>query len=227
MRCDRRDVAVHGVKALEHDELRPRRIGRRQQLFEMRHVVVAEDLLLAIRLAHALDHRIVIPGIRQDQAVRHQLGERRNAGFVRDVAGGEDQRRFLAVQVGKLALELDERMIIAGDVAGAAGAGAHARRGLDHGADHFGILAHAEIVVRAPDHDVLRSVGRMPYRVRKASGDTLEIGEHPVAPLAVQARQRIGEKAAVIHGFTLVLALDFGLFARRIQSRTAFLERFQ
>ena len=31
-----------------------------QQLFEMRQVVVAEDLLLAAGLADALDHRIVV-----------------------------------------------------------------------------------------------------------------------------------------------------------------------
>ena len=120
----------------------------------MRHVVMAENLLLAAALAHALDHRIVVPGVRQDQAVRHQLGDGRDAGLVRHIARGEDQRGFLAVQVGELALELDQRMIGAGDVAGAAGAGAHAGRGLDHGADHLRVLAHAEVVVGAPDHDV-------------------------------------------------------------------------
>ena len=153
----------------------------------MRHVVMAENLLLGVRLAHALDHRIVVPGVRQDQAIRHQLGERGNAGLVRHIAGGEDQRRFLAVQVGKLALELDHRVIVAGDVAGAAGAGAHPGRGLDHGADDLGMLAHAEIVVRAPDHDVLRPVRRMPDGVRKTAGDALEVGKDAVAPLAVQA----------------------------------------
>ena len=121
--------------------------------------------------------------VRQDQAIRHQLRERRDAGLVGDIAGGEDQRRFLAVQVGELALKLDQRMIIAGDVAGAAGAGAHPGRGLDHGADHLGMLAHAEIVVGAPDHDVLRALRRMPDRMRKAAGDALEIGKNAIAPL--------------------------------------------
>ena len=67
----RRDVAVHGIEALEHDQLRPARLRRSQKLFEMRHVVVAEDLPLAMRLTHAFDHRIVVQGIRQNQAVRH------------------------------------------------------------------------------------------------------------------------------------------------------------
>ena len=102
------------------------------------------------------------------------------------------------MQVGELALELDHRVIVAGDVAGAAGAGAHAGRGLDHGADDFGMLAHAEIVVGAPDHDRLRAVGRMPNGVRKTAGNALKIGEHAVAPLGMQPAQRIGKKAVVV-----------------------------
>ena len=199
MTIHRCDIAVHGIEALEHDQLRPLRTGRGKKLFELRHVVVAENLLLAMRLAHAFDHRVVIPGVGEDQAVRHLLGERGNPGLVRNVAGGENQRRFLAVQVGQLALEFDQRVIVAGNVAGAAGAGAHPGRGLDHGADHFGMLAHAEIVVRAPDHDVARALRRVPDRVRKPAGDPLEIGKHPITPLAPQPAKRVGKKGAVIH----------------------------
>ncbi len=67
----------------------------------------------------------------------------------------KDQRRFLAVQIDELALELDQRVVDAGDVAGSAGSRAHAGRGLDQRVDHFGMLAHAEIVVGAP-HDTSR-----------------------------------------------------------------------
>ena len=165
----------------------------------MGEVVVAEDLLLAGRLAHALDHRIVVERIRQDQAIRHQLRHGGDAGLIGDIAGGEDQRRLLAVQVGELALKLDQRMVVAGDVAGAAGAGAHAGRGVDHGADHLRVLAHAEIIVRAPDDDVLRPVRGMPDRVREAAGNSLEVGKHPVAPLGMQPGQRISEIAIVVH----------------------------
>jgi hypothetical protein len=45
-----------------------------------------------------------------------------------------------------------------GNVARAAGAHAHARRGFDHGADHLRMLAHSELVVREPDHN--RAAGR-------------------------------------------------------------------
>ena len=165
----------------------------------MRDVVVAPDRLLAAGLAHALDHRIVVQRVGQDQAVRQQLGDGRDAGLVRHVARGEDQRGLLAVQVGELGLELDQRMIGAGDVARAARAGAHARRGLDHRADHLGVLAHAEIVVGAPDHDVALALRRMPVGVREPAGDALQVGEHPVAPLVPQRLQGTREKFVIIH----------------------------
>ena len=103
------------------------------------------------------------------------------------------------MQVGELALKLDQRMIGAGDVAGATRAGAHPRCGLDHGADHLGVLAHAEVVVGAPDHDLARALRRMPDRVRKTASDTLEVGKNPIAPLLVQTVQGAGEKRVVFH----------------------------
>src|SRR5262249_20334299 len=168
-------------------------------LLEVGAVRVPEDQLLDPRLPHALDHGIVVPGVRQDQAVRHQLHQRRDAGLVRYIARGEDQRGVFAVQVGELALEHDQRMIGAGDVAGAARAGAHAGRGLDHGADHLRVLAHAEVIIRTPYDDVARALWRMPDRARETAGEPLEIGEHPEAALITQPGQRIGEEIVVVH----------------------------
>ena len=165
----------------------------------MRHVVVAPDPLLHARLPHTLDHRIVVERIGDDQAVGNQLGERGDAGLVRHIAGREHQRGFLAVQVGELMLELDQRVIGAGDVAGTAGAGADAGRGLDHRADHLRVLAHAEIIVRAPDHDVTAPLGGMPERVRETAGDALEVDENPIAPLLAQLLQRGREICLVVH----------------------------
>src|SRR5579863_3451444 len=90
-------------------------------------------------------------------------------------------------------------MIVASDVARTAGAGTHAGCGLDHGADHFRMLPHAEIIVGAPDRDVLRPLWRMPNSMRKRARNSLEVGKKPVAPLAPQPGQSVGEKGIVIH----------------------------
>ncbi len=157
-----------------------------------------EDLLLGVRLADALDHRVVVPRIRQDQTVRHQPGERGDACLVRDIPGGENESGFLAVKVSKLALKLDEGMIVARDVTGAAGAGAHAGRGLDHGANHLGVLTHAEVIVRAPDHDVPGAFGRMPDGMGITAGDPLQVGKHTIPTLGPQLCQGIGKIHLVV-----------------------------
>ena len=94
------------------------------------------------------------------------------------------------MQLSDFALQLDERVIGPGNVAGAAGTGAHAGRRFDHGADHLRVLAHAEVIVRTPDHDRARAVRRTPGRVGKTPRDALEIGKHTVAPFLVQAGKR-------------------------------------
>ncbi len=160
---------------------------------------MAPDLLLAAGLADAFDHGIMIERIGQDQAVRQKLRDRGDAGLVRDIAGREHQGGRLVVQVGELTLELDQRMVGAGDVARAARAGAHAGCGLDHGADHLRVLGHAEVVVRAPDHDVALALRGVPDRVRKTACDALEIGENPVAALVPQFAQGRREITLVIH----------------------------
>ena len=82
-----------------------------------------------------------------------QLLQRRQRGVVGDVGRGEQQRRLLAVQVGKLGLELDVVVRGARDVARAARAGAGRIERLVHGGEHGGMLAHAKVVVGAPDGD--------------------------------------------------------------------------
>ncbi len=62
--CERGYVAVHRIQALAGDQLGPLGTRRDQKFFQMRHVVVAENLPLAAGLAHAFDHRIVVQRIR-------------------------------------------------------------------------------------------------------------------------------------------------------------------
>ena len=74
--ADRRDIAVHRIDALEHNQFGPV-AGSLEQLFEVSEIVVAEDHLVAARLPHALDHRVVIERIGDDQASGDEPGNRR------------------------------------------------------------------------------------------------------------------------------------------------------
>ena len=125
-------------------------------------------------------------------------GEGREHRVVGDVAGGEHQRRVLAVQRGELRLERDDRVVGAGDVAGAAGAGAIAREREAARLEHQRMAAHAEVVVAAPDGDGAAHAieGRERDRARRELAP--ELAEHAVALLAPQSVERVAEEAVVV-----------------------------
>ena len=104
------------------------------------------------------------------------------------------------MQIRELRLELHDRMMGAGDVAGAAGAGAVGARRTHRRIDHFRVAAHAEIIVRAPDGDfagpVLFAFGA-PHRHREPARVALEIGEDAIALFRLEAVDRILETSLV------------------------------
>ena len=147
---DRGDVAVHGIDALQDDDLRRAARVLFELLLEMLDVVMAEDVLLAATMADALDHGGVVLLVGEDHETLDQTlerGERRVIGYI---GRGKEERSLLVVQIGKLGLELNMMMRRAGDVARTAGAGANRLDRLMHGSAHRRVLAHAEIVVGAP-----------------------------------------------------------------------------
>ncbi len=117
-------------------------------------------------------------------------------------AGGEGERGRLSVQVGEFGLELHDRVVSAGNVARAAGAGAVGARRCNRRLDHGGMEAHAEIVVGAPYGNVARTVLfalGAPQRHREPCGVALEIGEGPVALFRLQKGDRVREAPLVVH----------------------------
>jgi hypothetical protein len=62
------------------------------------------------------------------------------------------------VQVGQFGFQIDMIVRVAADVARAAGARADIVQRFFHRGDHLGVLAHREIIVRAPDGDRLGAV---------------------------------------------------------------------
>jgi hypothetical protein len=102
-------------------------------------------------------------------------------------------------EVGELKLKLDQRMVGAGDVAGAAGARAHAAGRLLHGFHDLGILPHAEIVVGAPDGDFFGSAIRPPDGAREGACNALYIRKDAIAPFSVDLVDRFLKKPLIVH----------------------------
>ena len=150
-------------------------------------------------VADAGDHGGVVLLVRKDDATRQQLGQRRQRRVVGDVGGGEQQRRFLAVQVGELGLQLDVIVGRAGNVAGAARAGADRVDRLVHGGDHGGMLTHAEIVVGAPHGDRAGLGTREVLGRRKRAAAPLQIGKDTIAPFTMNGVQSVLQLTGVVH----------------------------
>ena len=168
----------------------------------MGDVVMPPYALLAARAPDALDHRIVIQRVGQDEAIRQEARDGRNRREIGHPAGGEDERRRLAVQIGKLGLELDDRIVGAGNVAGSARPCPMGARRPHRGFDDVGMAAHAEIVVRAPDRHVARPVflaRRAPLGHREPARVALEIGESAIPPFRLEARNRVLEAPLIVH----------------------------
>ena len=197
---DGRDVAVHGIDRLEGHELGPCRVDHPQLAVEILRVVVAEDVPLGAGGLDAFDHRGMVLGIRQHDAARQLAGQRAQRRPVRDVAGGEEQGRLLAVEVGELLLQKHVVMVGAGNVAGTASPGAAAVERLVHGVEHDRVLAHPKIVVGAPDRHRALAAGAVMSGVGEAAVLALEIGEDAVAALAVETGQLVPEECLVVHG---------------------------
>ncbi len=179
---DGRDVAVHGIDGLEQHDFRRVAAVFLQQAFQMLKVVMAPDPLRSAALADALDHGVVVFLVGENHRALEQLHERRNRGLVRDVAGGEKQRGFLAVQAGEFSFQLNVIMGRAGNVARAAGACANPVDRLVHGLDDGRVLAHAEIIVRAPDRNRARSLWRVMDCSRELPLFPQNIGKYSIPP---------------------------------------------
>src|SRR5882757_5587091 len=153
----------------------------------MPNIVVAPNLPGTASGTHAFDHRIVIERIGQDQAIRKEPGHRRDARMVGHVARSENKRRLLAMEISKLGLQLHQSPIRTRNIARSARARTHPARGGAHRFDYLWVLAHAKIIVRAPDHDIPLAAWAVPERMGELSHLALQVGEDAVATLPFQS----------------------------------------
>ena len=103
------------------------------------------------------------------------------------------------MQIGKLALQHYVVMGGAGNVSGAAGAGASIVDRILHGAQNVRVLPHSQVIVAAPDSDFVGAVAGVARRIGECAGMALQIGEDPIAALGREIGDRFSEKSLVIH----------------------------
>ena len=170
-----------------------------QLAVEVAPVVVLPQHLVGAGVADAFDHRGVVAFVREDHGIGDLGAEGRERGPVRDVARGEEQRRFLAVQVCEFAFEDQVVVVGAGDVARATRARAAGLHRVDHRRDDIGVLAHAEVVVRAPDGDFAHLAVLVVGGAGEGAAAALHLGEDAVVAFGLEGVELAAEVGVEIH----------------------------
>ena len=197
---DRRDVAIHRIDRFEGDQLGPARLDAGEQPVEIFDIIMLELQAFGAAVADAFDHRGMIERVREYDTIGQLGRQRAKRRPVRDIARGEQQRVFLAMQVGEFDLELAMRMHGTRDIARATGAGTGAIEFFMHRFDHGGMLPHAEIIIGAPDGNfLLLAIFKVARRARIFTLATLQLGEHTVISAFLQAIERSLKMGFIIH----------------------------
>ncbi|MCY1549488.1 hypothetical protein D9M68_856570 [compost metagenome] len=89
----------------------------REDLLQVLDIVVAEDLPRVRRRADAVDDGGMVQFVADHHAVGEAPQQALDGGIVGAEAGGEHQRRFLAVPVGQAGLQAGIHLVRAADVA--------------------------------------------------------------------------------------------------------------
>jgi hypothetical protein len=157
-------VAEHRVDALDEDHC-PAGATRPEGMIDGVDVVVRDDLDRGAGEPAGVDQGGVHMGVGNDQRVA--IGERRDHGQVRVVAGGEDQRGREAGELSQLPLHLGMEGQGSADQPGGGRASTEALGRRNGGGNHASVLGEAEIVVARQVDQRCR-----PVRLDQVAGQT-------------------------------------------------------
>lgn len=175
--------AGHGVDGLKGNDLGDRGVQGLEELLEMGGVVVSKDHLLDTRVLNTLDHGSVVHRVGENDASRQLLGQSAQSSIVGNIAGREDQSSRLVVQGSELILESQVVGAVTSNVASASSTSAILAEGGLHGLDDDGVLAHAEVVVRAPHGDLV--LGLCGVGARELLSQAVDVVEEAVGLVLV------------------------------------------
>ena len=166
----------------------------------MRHIVMAENPLGPTIAAHAFDHRGMVQCIGIDDQAGKQFWQGGKGRVIGDIGRGEQQRRFLAMQIGQFLFQPLVPNRRARDIPRTARTCTRSIKRLVHGGQNDRMLAHAKIVIAAPHGDrCLGSVGLAPDCMREMAAPPLDINESAVTPFLVQAVDRVVQQGRIVH----------------------------
>lgn len=147
-------------------------------------------------MANALDHGSMVQAVAQDDAVGQFASQGSEGGIVGDIAGGEDEGSLFAVQVGQALFESDGMLVVTRDVSCTASTSTIHIQGLMHGLQDMLVAAHAEVVVGAPDGDLLLGGGHVCSR--ELFGHAVDVVEVTVRLVLVLLVQLVGVELLVV-----------------------------
>jgi hypothetical protein len=73
------------------------------------------------------------------------------------------------------------------NIAGTTGTGRPGIGRITHRGDNIRVLAHAQIIIRAPDNDLMHAVTAMMQRYWMTAGNALQLDEVPISTLGLQS----------------------------------------
>ncbi len=193
------NIPVHRVDRLEHHDLRLTQRVAGEDLLEVRNIVVAEDLALVGRGANAVDDGGVVQLIADHHAVGDAPQQALEGGIIGAKAGGENQRRLLAVPVGQASFQTGIHLVRAADIARSAGARSVGLQRIVHLFAHCRMLRHPEVVIAAPDHHRFLLTA-IQFGQRVLAADAAEGGEGAVLVGGLQCLQLFPKKC-LVHPF--------------------------
>ncbi len=90
------------------------------------------------------------------------------------------------MQIGEFRLQQQVVMGVAADVAGAARPGAAGLHGFHHGGHNIRVLAHAEVIIAAPDRHILHFAVAVASGLRKQAPAAFQIGKDSVVAFGLE-----------------------------------------
>ena len=180
---NRTNAAAHAVDTFESDDL-GRLGGQRSELvLQINQVIVLENHLLRARVSNTLNHGGVVHAVTQNHTVREFAAQSCQSSIVGNVARREDEGTLLRVQLRNGLFQTNGMLVVARNVPSTTRTSSVHVQGFVHFVQNLRVLSHSEVIVRAPDCNLLFLSGHV--RLGEFLRQTVDVIEVAVALVLV------------------------------------------